>query len=377
MKTGIKFKGCNVAQSDAHNRRDKAYTAALQAKYKRVHYREDLFDQNSRWVNPKYEHSPLWKLLEKAKREAKEKTGRKMQDKALPIREGCPPIKATTRPSDFARFVEWLESKGIDVISITLHKDEGHYDPKSLEWVPNYHAHIVCDWFDHTTGKAIRLTPNDCKQMQTVLAESLGMERGTPKEDTGIEALSALEWKEQQTAKSVSSLTLEEKNLKEMAEVIREEIKDLKDEKAAIEERLKSLNTSAATKEKLLGLLGQSSKDKTIEEQRTQIQTLQANLKLQRENHAEELEKVRKSGRNAVAKALRDLVQKTGLPPLAQQGRLGEALNFSLDSVINAVNALKEKLNLYIRDNRDLTEENKTLKRQLSQDSTRDIHLKR
>ena len=31
--------------------------------------------------------------------------------------------------------------------------------------------------------------------MQTVLAESLGMERGTPKEDTGIEGLSAIEYR--------------------------------------------------------------------------------------------------------------------------------------------------------------------------------------
>lgn len=50
-------------------------------------------------------------------------------------------------------------------------------------------------WLSHGTGKTVKIDAEVCKEMQTVLAESLGMERGTPKEDTGIEGLSAIEYK--------------------------------------------------------------------------------------------------------------------------------------------------------------------------------------
>ena len=42
--------------------------------------------------------------------------------------------------------------------------------------------------------------------MQTVLAESLDMERGTPKEDTGIEGLSAIEYKEKMASAHANNL---------------------------------------------------------------------------------------------------------------------------------------------------------------------------
>ena len=45
--------------------------------------------------------------------------------------------------------------------------------------------------------------------MQTVLAESLGMERGTPKEDSGIEGLSAIEYKERKARENNQRLTAE------------------------------------------------------------------------------------------------------------------------------------------------------------------------
>ena len=49
--------------------------------------------------------------------------------------------------------------------------------------------------------------------MQTVLAESLGMERGTPKEDTGIAGLSAIEYKEKMATAHVKKLKQEQQEL--------------------------------------------------------------------------------------------------------------------------------------------------------------------
>lgn len=135
------------------------------------------------------------------------KTGKKRKRSgSSAIREGCPPIKPDTRIEDFDLFVKWLADKGISVISIDLHHDEGHADPLTDDLLPNHHAHIIVDWMNHETGKSVKLDANDCKEMQTVLAESLGMERGTPKEDSGIE--SAIEYKERKARENNQRLTL-------------------------------------------------------------------------------------------------------------------------------------------------------------------------
>ncbi|MCH5224161.1 MAG: hypothetical protein J1E82_08980 [Muribaculaceae bacterium] len=145
------------------------------------------------------------------------------------IREGCPPIKLDTKIEDFAKFIEWIERKGCSVISIDLHHDEGHTDPQTDDLKPNHHAHIIVDWIDHKTGKTVKLDKEDCSMMQTVLAESLGMERGTPKQDTGVESLSAIEYKEKMAKEHVRKLQEGIQDSKEKYREINDEIKLKKD----------------------------------------------------------------------------------------------------------------------------------------------------
>ena len=225
MKTGIKFKPCNVGTADAHNRRLRAYCEAVARKFGQTYFWDAYRHLNVSWRSPAYP-KPLPDVLEDLKVLVKQKTGRAMQCKDVEytdrktgkkrkrsgssaIREGCPPIKPDTKIRDFDRFVSWLADKGITVISIDLHHDEGHADPLTDDFLPNHHAHIIVDWMDHATGKSIKLNANDCKEMQTVLAESLGMERGTPKEDSGIEGLNAIEYKEKMARENNRRLTAE------------------------------------------------------------------------------------------------------------------------------------------------------------------------
>lgn len=229
MKTGIKFKPCNVGTAEAHNRRLSAYCEAVARKFGQTYFRDAFRHLNVSWRSPSYP-KPLPDVLEDLKELVKQKTGRAMQCKDVEytdrktgkkrkrsgcsaIREGCPPIKSDTTISDFDRFVTWLADKGITVISIDLHHDEGHADPLTDDFLPNHHAHIIVDWMDHATGKSIKLNANDCKEMQTVLAESLGMERGTPKEDSGIEGLNAIEYKEKMARENNRRLTAENARL--------------------------------------------------------------------------------------------------------------------------------------------------------------------
>ena len=77
----------------------------------------------------------------------------------------------------FTRMVEtrW----GIKALQVHLHRDEGHYEIPGDDstWKPNYHAHIIWDWMDHTTGKSIKLDADDMSAMQDMVAEALGFGR--------------------------------------------------------------------------------------------------------------------------------------------------------------------------------------------------------
>ena len=138
----------------------------------------------------------------------KEKTGRAMQEKDVeykdkngktrvrkgssPIREGVVNIKPDTKMDDLLNYVNRVqEIWGIRAIQIHMHRDEGHYEnPEDKStWKPNLHAHIIWDWIDHQTGKSFKLNADDMSQIQDMVAETLEMERGKRKEETGAEHL--------------------------------------------------------------------------------------------------------------------------------------------------------------------------------------------
>ena len=165
--------------SEQHNKREK----------KLDYVREDLSHLNEYW-----EQESQAERLEFVKANAKAKTGRKMQDKATPIREAVVVIKDDTTMADMQRLsAAYKERFGIDAFQIAIHKDEGHH--KAKEWKPNLHAHIVFDWTDHQTGKSIKLNREDMAEMQTITARVLQMERGVSSDK---QHLSAVQFKNQQ-----------------------------------------------------------------------------------------------------------------------------------------------------------------------------------
>ena len=141
----------------------------------------------------------------------KEKTGKALQTKSRervdkktgkvkkvagssPIREGVVLIKPDTTIDDLVRFTQECQKMwGICAIQIFIHRDEGHYDAMDnvgkSEWKSNSHAHILFDWMDHATGKSWKLDKKAMSDLQTLAAETLNMERGKSKEETGREHL--------------------------------------------------------------------------------------------------------------------------------------------------------------------------------------------
>lgn len=206
-KTSDNIRPCNIGQSEAHNRRTPQYLAHINKE--NIYLRTDLMDGNESWVSPSIEGVSLREYYKYIGEMVKAKTGRAMQTKdrtrlnkktgkpvivrgSTPIKEGVVVCKADTTMDQLQRYGQLCRDRwGITPLQIFIHRDEGHYETPGDEtsWKSNYHAHIVWDWMNHDTGKSCKLTPQDMSEMQTILAETLGMERGTSKELTGREHL--------------------------------------------------------------------------------------------------------------------------------------------------------------------------------------------
>ena len=205
-KASDHVKPCNIEQSERHNRRDADYIASLNPRT--LYVRTELSHNNESYVVPDLKGVTLQQHYDSIKVMVKQKTGRAMQEKKVtvigkngkpkerngssPIRESVVNIKPDTTMSDLLKYTEKVRQRwGVRAIQIHIHKDEGHYtnpdDPST--WQPTLHAHIIWDWMNHETGKSFKLGKKDMEELQDMAAETLEMERGKRKSETGAEHL--------------------------------------------------------------------------------------------------------------------------------------------------------------------------------------------
>lgn len=209
-KTSIHIEPCKIGSSEQHNQR-----------LKHLDYvRPDLSHQNERWVGV----ADLPAHLDNLKTLVKDKTGRSMQAKATPIREGVIVIKQDTTIAQLRGLADAIEQRwGIKTLQIYTHKDEGHTDSEG-SWKPNLHAHIVFDWVNHDTGKSIKLSKQDMAEMQTMVADCLEMVRG---ESSDITHLGAIQYKtqaEEQRLRTLKEKTMKEEQAREQAQAKAKEV---------------------------------------------------------------------------------------------------------------------------------------------------------
>ncbi|QCX52710.1 hypothetical protein [Elizabethkingia sp. JS20170427COW] len=211
MKTSINFKAVK-SDSEIHNFRKKSFD----------YIRKDLTPKNEYWQEQK-----IADRIQKIETYCKEKSGRKLQKNAMPVREAVVVIKENTTMQDLYNLSKRLEEElKIRVFQIAIHKDEGHYDKDTNEWKPNYHAHLVADWQDLETGKTLKHQSFHYSKMQDITAECLGMERGISGSKARLEAiqfkikkeeeyLKILEERKKEIKKELSSDKFEELIIKE------------------------------------------------------------------------------------------------------------------------------------------------------------------
>ena len=272
-KSSIHIKPCNVASSEAHNRRTAEYMRNIGKS--KVYVVSELSANNEQWINPDFGSPELQAHYEDIKRMVKEKTGRAMQEKererkgkngkiikvagCSPIREGVLLVRPDTTLADVHKFGEECQKRwGITPLQIFLHKDEGHWlngqlDPEDREsfkvgerWFkPNYHAHIVFDWMNHDTGKSRKLNDDDMMQMQTLASDILLMERGKSKAVTGKEHLERNDFIIEKQKAELQRIEAIKRHKEQQVNLAEQELRQVKSEIRT--DKLKSAATDAAT----------------------------------------------------------------------------------------------------------------------------------
>ena len=271
--SSIHIKPCNIASSEAHNRRTPEYLRNIGES--KIYIVPELSAENEQWINPAFGHNDLRIHYDNIKRMVKEKTGRAMQEKererkgrngkiikvagCSPIREGVLLIKPDTTMDDVLCFGEECQKRwGITPLQIFLHKDEGHWlsgepdaeDRESFRmgdrWFkPNYHAHIVFDWMSHETGKSRKLNDEDMTQMQTLLSDILSMQRGQSKAESRKEHLERNDFIIEKQKTELQHIDEAKRHKEQQISLAKQELRQVKSEIRT--DKLKSVATDAAT----------------------------------------------------------------------------------------------------------------------------------
>lgn len=230
-----------------------------------------------------------------------------MQKRATPIREGVVVIEPGTSMQQLKNFAEQLHARwGIKTIQIHTHKDEG-YTPEDRpgEWKPNLHAHMIFDWTEDN-GKSLKLKKQDLAEMQTMLADCLGMERGV---SSDRKHLNSIQYKAMKEAERVIELENRAEraekitaHLPELEEDYREALeqydtaRDNLDQAAQHLQQLKSdiRNTElkkTATKagKAILGAIERTFSSKEVERLREEVNDLKRENNTQKEQYSREI----------------------------------------------------------------------------------------
>ena len=272
-KSSIHIKPCNIASSEAHNRRTAEYMRNIGKS--KIYIVSELSVDNEQWINPSFGTPDLRTHYDNIKCMVKEKTGRAMQEKererkgkngkiikvagCSPIREGVLLVRPDTTLADVRKFGEECKQRwGITPLQIFLHKDEGHWlsgqpeaeDRESFQiggkWFkPNYHAHIVFDWMNHDTGKSCKLNDEDMTEMQSLASDILLMERGQSKAETGKKHLERNDFIIKKQKAELQRIEETQRHKEQQVTLAEQELKQVKSEIRT--NKLKSVATDAAT----------------------------------------------------------------------------------------------------------------------------------
>lgn len=241
--------------SEIHNFREKELD----------YVRPELSHLNESWVGDSIAHR-----LESAKRRYLDTVGQRMQAKAAPIREGVIVIKQETTMRELQQFARACKERfGIEAFQIHIHKDEGYMNAR--EWTPNLHAHVVFDW-TRPDGKSVRLSRNDMAELQTIAADTLGMERGV---SSDRKHLSAMQYKTECAKEQLQELSVNVSEALKEYEGIQTELLQLQRQLKSIKTKKNVQKAISKAAEKFYGLIGKTVNDREKDALQAKIKALE------------------------------------------------------------------------------------------------------
>jgi hypothetical protein len=298
------------SSSEIHNRREKDLS----------YVRKELSP-----LNEKYEEDTIYNRLSDIKDRYTKTTRQQMQKKATPIREGVVVIGKDTTMEHLKEFAQKCEQRfGIKAFQIHIHRDEGHM--KSQDWKPNLHAHMVFDWTDKG-GKSIKLNRQDMSEMQTLLADSLQMDRGVSSDK---KHLTALQFK---TEKERSELVELNQSLSKTTQILSEKqqkLTELKTEIVLTETKKSAHKAISKASERFSDLLGMTKNDKEKEGLKTALSEAETTI----ENQARQLRQ-----KDVVIES-----QTKKLSVLSQASEENKAIKSMLSNDVRAAKELRKEL---------------------------------
>lgn len=131
-------------------------------------------------------------------------------------------IKPDTSMNDLQELSKHFQEKyGFQCYQIAIHRDEGHFNEQGEKLI-NHHAHMEFITLDKETGKnnfrREKISPKVLREIQTEIAEILGMERGKDKRISGakrIEPRAYAVLKEKEKREKKKNINLEQEQEKE------------------------------------------------------------------------------------------------------------------------------------------------------------------
>ncbi|WP_241869992.1 hypothetical protein [Helicobacter pylori] len=150
-------------------------------------------------------------------------------------------IKTDTTMSDLEKLAEHFEIKyGFQCYQIAIHRDEGYMDENNQPHT-NHHAHMEFITLNKENGKNMMrkayLSPKNFREIQTEIAQILGMERGTDKRVSGTERIEPRKYAQMKNKERKEFETKEQE-----LNTLKQERTDLKDKLQAQEKTINELN---------------------------------------------------------------------------------------------------------------------------------------
>lgn len=184
----------------------------------------------------------FWNEFNKRSKIYTNRTGKKLPKNTIKHISGIFNIDENTTKEQIENVIKYLEeSLDTKVIQYSIHYDEGHIDEKGNKKI-NYHVHLEMLGLD-SEGRSVRkkITRQYLRDLQTKVAEILGMERGQDVRKTKRKRLDTYEYKKH---KQLLDQELKEKNkiinqLKKENEELKEKLKELEPTKEQLKEQLK------------------------------------------------------------------------------------------------------------------------------------------